>query len=149
MEKIKLNIETFGQVFTPKDIVNKMFSLMRNKGNILEPSCGDGAFSKKRHCTAIELDERVAPKNALIMDFFDFPLTKKFSTIIGNPPYVKFQDISPKTLKKIKSHMFDKRTNLNLFFIEKCIKHLKKNGELIFIVPREFMKSTSAMKLNE
>jgi adenine-specific DNA-methyltransferase len=83
------------------------------------------------------------------MDFFDFPISNKYSTIIGNPPYVKYQDIIPETLRKISSNIFDERTNLNLFFIEKCIKHLKKHGELIFIVPRDFMKSTSAIKLNE
>ena len=34
-------------------------------------------------------------------------------------------------------------------FIEKCIKQLNTNGELIFIVPRELLKATSAKKLNE
>lgn len=28
------------------------------------------------------------------MDFFDFPVSEKFDTIIGNPPYVRFQDIA-------------------------------------------------------
>jgi adenine-specific DNA-methyltransferase len=46
-------------------------------------------------------------------------------------------------------NLFDRRSNLYLFFIEKCIKHLKDNGELIFIVPRDFLKSTSSIKLNE
>jgi adenine-specific DNA-methyltransferase len=38
---------------------------------------------------------------------------------------------------------------LYLFFIEKCIKHLNYGGELIFITPRDFLKATSSIKLNE
>ena len=44
--------------------------------------------------------------------------------------------------------LFDERSNLYLFFIHKCIAHLKENGELIFIVPRDFLKATSSIKLN-
>ena len=45
--------------------------------------------------------------------------------------------------------LFDERSNLYLFFIHKCIQHLKDNGELIFIVPRDFLKATSSIKLNQ
>ena len=44
--------------------------------------------------------------------------------------------------------LFDARSNLYLFFIEKCVRHLKPGGELVFIVPREFTKLTAARKLN-
>ena len=36
-----------------------------------------------------------------------------------------------------------------MLFRSKSIKHLNKNGELIFIVPRDFIKSTSSKKLNK
>ena len=52
-------------------------------------------------------------------------------------------------IDKLDMNLFDKRSNLYLFFIEKCIKQLKYNGELIFIVPRDFLKSTSSIKLNK
>ena len=32
---------------TPKEIVNKMFELSKKDGKILEPSSGDGAFTKE------------------------------------------------------------------------------------------------------
>jgi adenine-specific DNA-methyltransferase len=35
-----------------------------------------------------------------------------------------------------------------MFFICKCLFHLKNKGELIFINPREFLKATSSIKLN-
>ncbi|HCN38340.1 MAG TPA: SAM-dependent methyltransferase [Bacteroidetes bacterium] len=144
------NVEVLGQVFTPEYIVAEMLQLRKNYGNVLEPSAGEGAFSSKiDNCTSIEIDAKYAPLNTLNIDFFDYPVTNKFDTVIGNPPYVKFKDIQKSTKNKLKSIIFDERSNLYLFFIEKCIKHLKNNGELIFITPRDFLKATSSIKLNE
>ena len=127
-----------------------MIALRKNKGSILEPSCGDGAFFNKiKDCVGIEYDSTVAPKGAMVMDFFDYSIDNKFDTIIGNPPYVRFQDISQDTKDKLDMTRFDERSNLYIFFIEKCIKHLNNKGELIFITPRDFLKATSAMKLNQ
>lgn len=145
------DVKNLGQVFTPEKIVNKMIKLIKNKGNTLEPSCGEGAFSNKiKNCICIEIDKTKAPKNALNIDFFDYSLENKFDTIIGNPPYVRYQDILDTTKEKLKKYnnIFDERSNLYLFFIYKCIQHLKENGELIFIVPRDFLKLTAAIKLN-
>jgi len=144
------DIVTLGQVFTPDTIVRTMLDLRALHGRTLEPSAGEGAFS--RHlpgCTAIELDARIAPPGAKVMDFFDLPVKERFDTIIGNPPYVRCQDIAPETRARLTSRLFDRRTNLFLFFIEKSIRHLTDGGELIFIVPREFIKLTSAAKLND
>lgn len=142
-------IQNLGQVFTPASVVRALLALRQNEGRVLEPSCGDGAISSAiPGCIAIELDPRVAPKGSLILDFFAFPETERFETIIGNPPYVRFQDIQPATKRLLKSDLFDARSNLYLFFIEKSIKHLTEHGELIFITPRDFLKSTSSVRLN-
>ncbi|MFN3344953.1 MAG: Eco57I restriction-modification methylase domain-containing protein [Chloroherpetonaceae bacterium] len=144
-----MNVKTLGQVFTPPSVVSLMLSLRKNSGQVLEPSCGNGAFSSViPNCLAIELDPTKAPPDALVMDFFDFPTSEKFETIIGNPPYVRFQDIAPETKQKLSLTRFDARTNLYLFFIEKCVQHLAPHGELIFITPRDFLKATSSRKLN-
>ena len=83
-------------------------------------------------------------------DFFAYPVSETFDTIIGNPPYVRYQDIldSTKSLLKPFSDIFDSRTNLYLFFIYKCVLQLRERGELIFITPRDFLKSTASVKLN-
>ncbi|MGM9746791.1 MAG: Eco57I restriction-modification methylase domain-containing protein [Paludibacteraceae bacterium] len=144
-----LNIETLGQVFTPPTIVAVMLQLCKNEGRVLEPSCGNGAFFNEiPDCVGIECDSTICPQRALNMDFFDYPISEKFDTIIGNPPYVRFQDIDVNTKKKLHSSLFDERSNLYLFFIEKCIKHLNDGGELIFITPRDFLKATSSIRLN-
>ena len=62
---------------------------------------------------------------------------------------MRYQDVAVNSQKRLlKSDLFDTRSNLFLFFIEKSIRHLKPGGELVFIVPREFIKLTAARKLN-
>lgn len=144
------DVTRLGQVFTPLAVVSQMLALRRNRGRTLEPSAGDGAFSGQiPDCVAIELDERVAPQGAKQMDFFAYPASEQFDTIIGNPPYVRYQDIGDGTKKLLDGTHFDGRSNLYLFFIEKCIRHLRPGGELIFIVPRDFIKLTAARRMNE
>ena len=51
------DVKNLGQVFTPDHIIQQMLSLRKNKGSVLEPSCGKGDFLKKlKGFTAIELD---------------------------------------------------------------------------------------------
>jgi adenine-specific DNA-methyltransferase len=143
------DVAGLGQVFTPPAVADTMLALRRNDGRVLEPACGDGAFARRLPgCVAIEPDARHAPPGALVLDFFAYPRREKFATIIGNPPYVRFQDIAPATRALLPRAGFDGRSNLYLFFIAKCIDHLAPGGELIFITPRDFLKSTASVALN-
>lgn len=143
------DVATFGQIFTPQAVVEAMLNLRQHRRRTLEPSCGQGAFSAHiDDCVAIEIDPRHAPPASINIDFFAYPTTEKFHTVIGNPPFVRHRDIHPATCKLLTSHLFDKRANLYLFFIEKAIHHLVDHGELIFITPHSFLKSTSALALN-
>ena len=152
-----LDVHQRGQVFTPLRTAAKMASLLENKGPVLEPSCGEGVFLdvlRERDVTAIELDSSISPSQASCTDFFSFSQKKQFQSIIGNPPYVRFQDILPTTKRYLEEQyisdsVFDGRTNLYLFFINKCLDHLPKGGEIVFITPRDFLKATSARSLNE
>jgi len=147
-----MNITSLGQVFTPAHIVDKMIRLRRNHGRILEPSAGIGAFISKLEIGAvgIEIDKTLQQDSRVVnTDFFSYPIAEKFDTIIGNPPYVRYQDIQSSTKQLLKKELFDGRSNLYLFFIDKCIDHLNNGGELIFITPRDFLKATSSRKLNE
>jgi adenine-specific DNA-methyltransferase len=57
-------------------------------------------------------------------------IVKKYDTIVGNPPYVR-----------------TRRGNLYIDFVETCYRLLADNGELVFIVPADFLKLTSAAPL--
>ena len=51
------DVATLGQVFTPAEIVSRMLTLRRNRGRVLDPACGDGAFSALLPgCVAVEID---------------------------------------------------------------------------------------------
>jgi len=141
--------KNFGQVFTEDREVDLMVSMMKNSGRVLEPSCGTGNFVKKlpTGTISIELDADICPSGSLNMDFFDYDPAEKFDTIIGNPPYVAFSEILDSTIQKLNIEDYDKRTNLHIFFLDKCLDHLNEGGEIIFVTPREFIKQTSAIPL--
>jgi adenine-specific DNA-methyltransferase len=145
------DVAALGQVFTPPAVVERMLALLQRRGRVLEPSCGDGAFFARldeRRRVGIELDARHCPAGALNQDFFAYPVSEQFASVIGNPPYVRYQDIPAPTKALLDGEHFDARSNLYLFFIEKCLRHLLPGGELVFITPRDFLKATSAMRLN-
>lgn len=144
-------IAEWGQVFTPDHIVGDMLHLRQNSGKILEPAAGNGAFLSRleKSAVGIEVDAGLcADARIRHGDFFAYPTRHKFDTIIGNPPYVRFRDINQKTKDLLPMDWFDRRSNLHLFFIAKCMAHLNHNGELIFITPRDFLKATNSVRLN-
>jgi len=134
-----------GQYFTTHNVLkNKVFEFILNDpNNILEPSIGQGdlvTFIQKKNPnvnfdmyeidTNIKLLDGVPEEDIVYGDFMTQQITKMYKTIVGNPPYVR-----------------TKKGNLYIDFTEKCYNHLDENGELIFIVPSDFLKLTSASKL--
>ena len=138
------DIHSKGQYFTTD--ISLLYTILdfikNNPKTILEPSIGRGDlvkyitensnvnFDMYELDESIELLEDIDREKVNYGDFIKANISKKYKTIIGNPPYVK------------------KSTgNLYLEFIEKCFNLLKIKGELIFIVPSDFLKLTSASKL--
>ena len=80
--------------------------------------------------TEIKLLNKIKKNKVIYGDFIKQNIKKKYKTIIGNPPYIK-----------------TKKGNLYIDFIEKCYNLLDNNGELIFIIPSDFLKLTCASKL--
>ena len=134
-----------GQYFTKNKYLQKcVFNLIKNNPNIiLEPSVGRGDLVNyviKENNNIIfdyyEIDENIKfleciDKNRLVIgDFLEKKITKKYKTIIGNPPFVK-----------------KKGGNLYIQFIKKCFSLLEDKGELIFIIPSDFTKLTSTKDL--
>lgn len=143
-------VSTLGQVFTPDWVVDKMLGLRKNFGTVLEPSAGTGAFMLKLEPEAVglDIDKYFSSSRIDHADFFEHPTYHKYETIIGNPPYVSHDNIIPETKKLLSGHNLPGNANLYLHFIYKLIDHLNPGGELIFITPRDFLKATSAAKVN-
>lgn len=140
--KIKHNL---GQYFTTRnELKKKVFEFILNSpSNILEPSIGQGdlvifiknkipniIFDMYEIDTKIKLLDNIQKDKVIYGDFMKQIITKTYTTIIGNPPYVR-----------------TKKGNLYIDFIKKCYNLLDNNGELIFIVPSDFFKLTSASTL--
>ncbi len=138
-------VKKLGQYFTTNsELKEKVFEfILNNPSTILEPSIGQGDLIKfigEKTPTIkfdmYEIDKKiklldVAEKEKVIYgDFMKQTITKTYKTIVGNPPYVR-----------------TKKGNLYIDFTEKCYNLLDDNGELIFIVPSDFLKLTSASKL--
>jgi adenine-specific DNA-methyltransferase len=135
-----------GQYFTISENLQEfVFDKVKHKScRLLEPSFGAGHLLKKFKeydenypMVCYELDANVKPvvtfnehQTPVYGDFTKQIITTKFKTIVGNPPYVK-----------------QKTGNLYIKFIELCYNYLDDDGELIFIVPSDFIKLTSASSI--
>ena len=134
-----------GQYFTTNSFLKEnLYKLIKNNPDIiLEPSIGQGDLVDyvKQNMDEVEfhlyeIDETIPilpsinKDSILYGDFLAQNILIKYDTIIGNPPYVKTSN-----------------GNLYLDFINKCYELLNNNGELIFIVPSDFIKLTSAAKI--
>jgi len=139
---MSVNAKQKGQYFTECDYLRDcVLKLINNSPEyILEPSCGRGhlvEYIQKSNSNikfdlyeidhTLQLLESVKHMQINYCDFLKANIYKKYDTIVGNPPYVKTSS-----------------GNLYLQFIDKCFELLEYNGELIFIVPSDFMKITSS-----
>ena len=132
-----------GQYYTKHPYLQKsVLKLIQNNPKcILEPSIGRGDLVNyiQKHIDGVVFDLYEIDETIKLLDgiegirygnFLEEQIDKKYKTIIGNPPYVK-----------------TRKGNLYLEFIEKCFGLLEEGGELIFIVPSDFIKITGSSEL--
>lgn len=95
----------------------------------------------------------VPKDDALEVNPFDFN-DKVFDLIVGNPPYMKTEDIKAFTPKE--KSLYEKGNRYRsaykqydkyFLFIERALSLLKPDGYLGYIVPRKFMKVGAAREL--
>ncbi|HLC16367.1 MAG TPA: Eco57I restriction-modification methylase domain-containing protein, partial [Thermodesulfovibrionia bacterium] len=74
-----------------------------------------------------------------------------FDVVIGNPPYVRVDEISIAIKRQFKINFTSSVGKYDLYylFIEKGINLLKDNGNLVFITPNRFCASSSGKLLRE
>lgn len=94
-----------------------------------------------------------AKKEQVIINPFDFS-DLKFDVILGNPPYMKSEDmknITPLELPLYKTNFISayKQFDKYFLFIEQGVNLLKDDGLLGYIVPSKFTKVGAGKKLRE
>ena len=164
-----------GAYYTPKIISDFMVRYLsniinRNDLDILEPSVGDGVFIEslieylpkgnfnKANITLVEIEESELKKaekklhnkninyKTVLEDFLKFNTKKKFSLIIGNPPYIKKSLLNEEQkilAKKIHQELgLSKREINNIWtaFVIKSVLYLTDDGILSFVLPADFLQ---------
>lgn len=156
-----------GQFFTTNNKVQLIFKkLIENKiGTILEPSVGNGDLLSQinldnRKSIIVEYDnnlfdkikEQIKNHNITLKKgcFFEQSL-KNISSIVANPPYVsknEYVSYMSEAMKNfVDQNQYKGKYNISYLFIHRCAELLNDNGEMIFIVPKDFSYSTSALPL--
>ena len=137
--------------YTPSEIIKFIYSYLGNVcnfkgGDILEPSCGVGAFiehmpediRQNSNITAIEIDiitSKIISSIYQGVEVINKPLQKvdfgdtKYNLIIGNPPY------SSEVVDDIAMPDISNNYSIHHYFLAKCIRLLKDDGILAFVLP--------------
>lgn len=152
MSRMTTRKKELGQYFTTNaDLLNAVRDLVRNHhGPILEPSRGAGHIVRHlrqesgirdRPWVTVEIDDTintVLPNEDGVLhyhgDFLEQDLGEmRFETIVGNPPYVKQKG----------------KPNLYVQFLNRCMDLLSEHGEMIMIIPTDFLSATGAKYVRE
>ena len=153
-----------GQFFTKNEHVQEVFRALNKirKGDFIEPSVGAGDLLNKmviknRNLFTFEYDKE--KKNKINSKHFYgcfFDNVEKIDTtnirsIASNPPYVgikKYEKYLSRGMSDfISKEKYKEKFNIAYLFMHKCAQLLQKNGEMIFIVPKDFTHATSALTL--
>ncbi len=172
-----------GGYYTPQAITEFICKWIINKDTkkVLEPSCGDGKFLKAiveriekinlklditTDITGVELcidEARKAMKygtNVECEDFFEFYRDEivgknNYDVIVGNPPFIRYQDFDEKSRKIAFSYMKENRfhptrlTNIWLPFLVLSCLALSENGRLGMVIPAELFQVNYAGETRE
>ncbi len=145
-----------------------LISEKKIESKILDPGAGQGIFLdilKQRgykNVSAYEIDGELCnivqseyPEyNIQCSNFLGSSNQQKFNIIIGNPPYVHWNDIEKDTLRILLKQGFWKpyingEWDLLYAFIIWSVEKLIDRGEIIFIVPYYWFNSTFAYSLRD
>jgi adenine-specific DNA-methyltransferase len=152
-----------GQYFTPNFVADFMLSLSSASKNsaVLEPSSGEGVFldvltaAGYDNVDAYEVDPEVVvghKDKVKIQSFITLDTSKKYSLVIGNPPYVRWKNMSDEQKNELGSNRywqkyFNSLSDYLYIFILKSVELLEDGGELIFITPEYWLSTMHSQTL--
>jgi len=164
-----------GAFFTPEPVARHIaaWALRSATDHVLEPSCGEAAFlvaaaermAELRLLTGdqggrldgVELHDRSAraarsllsdvgtPSSIRIGDFFQFEPTGQYDAVIGNPPYIRYQDFTGAA--RLRSRKAALRAGVSLtalasswaaFTVHSAL-FLRRGGRLGLVLPAELL----------
>ena len=191
---------TTGAVFTRPEVVSYMMREVMRAGrfrkwsalNVLEPSCGDGAFvlpivealiaespdwndrsldgflrafdisaksiANVKSLTAAKLKDSGCP-NVVIKrlleqwfrreDFLLHDFSRKYDIVIGNPPYIRFDNLDGAKQRAYKERYrtFSERCDIYVPFFERSLSLLSERGVLSFICSNRFVRNSYGKRL--
>lgn len=150
------------QIYTPHEIIENLWKML-NKENphydkVLDLGAGDGRFSlygKYGTYLGIEIDKDTAaldlPNNAKIRKQCAFSLEENdFDLCIGNPPYVRHQELESAwkikyatSMSKQLDEKFTQASNIFVYFLAQSLLKTKKDGKVALIIPFEWVSRPS------
>lgn len=156
-----------GAFFTPPPVARFIadWAVQSTDAAVLEPSCGEAVFlhevsqggTHQGPLVGVELHQASADEsqrslrargvNATIHsgDFFLHPLGSRFDAVIGNPPYVRYQDFAGEARIRSREAALAAGVNLSALasswaaFTVQSALHLKPGGRLGLVVPAELL----------
>ena len=118
------------------------------------------SISLVKHAVKLKLEDAGCPAavvGKLLKSWFfceDFLLhdfTEKFDVIIGNPPYIRFDNLAPEKQSAYKARYctFSERCDIYVPFFERSLSLLSKQGVLSFICSNRFVRSSYGKRLRQ
>lgn len=160
--------ELLGQYYTPPSVARFMIALSSQDrtGAVCDAGFGQGVFLDALleagwdDPVGYDVDPESYKKviarlngraELRCLNFLASPSNETFNLIVGNPPYVKWNNIDPNTRALLASPFWRRLVNgewdlLYAFIVWSCEK-LEEGGELIFIVPYNWFNATYARSL--
>ena len=167
-----------GQFWTPDWVADAMITWCAGQSDhVFDPSVGAGSFFRAAKRLArkrgkaldlfgaeIDLDQMAIGcelglslsdyEQVAVTDFMHLEFDRRYSAIVGNPPYVRHHRFSAaykaalRTLaRRVTGEELDGRAGLHVFFLIKALTLLEDGGRLAFIVPADVCEGRFASKL--
>jgi adenine-specific DNA methylase len=91
------------------------------------------------------IEEAGGRANLVVRDFFDFESSERFDAVVGNPPYIRYQDFSGEA--RVKSRAAAARAGVDInglasswaAFVVHSTSFLAQGGRLGFVLPAELL----------
>lgn len=164
-----------GAFYTPPSVAAHLvkWALRTASDDVLEPSCGEAAFlltaarrmaelqrvdeSARGRLDGVELHPGTAERARAVLagvgargtvtvgDFFEFSPTRSYDAVVGNPPYVRYQEFSGRSRTLAREAALRAGVNLTALasswaaFTVHAAHFLRDGGRLALVLPAELL----------